>query len=146
MVALAGFDEDPDTFRARFQVLEDEYAGKKVLIDCAAYRDYFPELKVGIKDDKTGKFFETRADDVFKAVISEFHDMFTRRTFDEMQRIGTIPPGQNLKALEFGANFDSRGFRNKTLGDLEIVLDQDKETAGLCACPTDPRPRADCRQ
>lgn len=124
-------DLSPEEHWRLAQEIEKEDDGKKrVFIDVGAYRDYFPELKVGIKDDKSGKFFETRAGDVYEAVISEFHDMFTRRTFREMLEAGTIPPDQVFGALEFGANFDERGFRGRTLPDLEYIFDFENETRG----------------
>lgn len=127
-------DYEENSYRAELEEMKNEKDTKKrVIIDIGAYRDYFPELKVGIKDDKSGKFFETRAGDVYETVISEFHDMFTRRTFEEMLRAGTVPPDQAFNALEFGANFDRRGFRGRSLPQLEFIFDEAKEVDGFSA-------------
>lgn len=122
----------------------EAYARKKAFIDFAEYRDYFPELKVGIKDEKTGRFYETRADDVFKVVMSEFHDMYTRRTWDELQDAGLVS-GDLVSLSEFGPNFNSRGFRYRALDDLELLLDEE-ETMSKYRTPPNPLISADSSQ
>jgi hypothetical protein len=65
-----------------------------------------------VRDKKTGRFYPTHTEEIYRAGISEFHDVITRRTFEEMMKAGVKLEGnisvEDMRDFGMGNN---RGFR-----------------------------------